>query len=61
MLVEADLDDRLSVSVDYTGRVIGISLIVASRSTCQGTIIGLEQIKEFTTNVYVRHTEPGPM
>lgn len=61
MLVEAELDDRISVSLDYAGRVIGVSLVVASRSTCEGAIVSLEKLKEFTTNVYVRHTESGPM
>lgn len=61
MLVEADLDDRLSVSLDYAGRVIGVSLVVASRSTCEGTVVNMEKLKEFSTHVYVRHTETGPM
>lgn len=61
MLVEADLDDRLSVSLDYLGRVIGVSLIVASRATCEGAVVSLDELKDFTTNVYVRHSETGPM
>ncbi|KAJ8931398.1 hypothetical protein NQ314_015695 [Rhamnusium bicolor] len=37
MLVEAELDDRLSVSIDYVGRVIGVTLVIASKSTCEGS------------------------
>lgn len=61
MLAESELDDRLSVSIDYMGRVIGVSLVVASKSTCEGAIVPLSKLKEFTTSVYVRHPEVGPM
>ncbi|VEN39697.1 unnamed protein product [Callosobruchus maculatus] len=61
MLAESELDDRLSVSIDYMGRVIAVALIVASKSTCEGAVVPLEKLKHFTTSVYVRHTEPGPI
>ena len=61
MLAEAQLDDRLSVSLDYTGRVIGITLLIASKSTCEGAVVPLSKLKEFTTSVYVRHPEVGPV
>ncbi|XP_044259064.1 ER membrane protein complex subunit 10 [Tribolium madens] len=60
MLAEAELDDRLLVSLDYTGRVIGVTLIIASRSTCEGAFVPLSKLKEFTTSVYVRHSDVGP-
>ncbi|KAF7265432.1 hypothetical protein GWI33_021091 [Rhynchophorus ferrugineus] len=59
MLAEAELDDRLSVSVDYMGRVIGVSLVIASKATCEGSNVSIDKLGEFTTNVYVRHTETG--
>ncbi|XP_023029408.1 ER membrane protein complex subunit 10 [Leptinotarsa decemlineata] len=61
MLAESELDDRLSVSLDYMGRIIGVSLIVASKSTCEGAIVPLEKLKTFSTSVYVRHSETGPI
>lgn len=61
MLAESELDDRLSVSIDYMGRVIGVTLVVASNSACEGIIVPLEKLKFFNTVVYVRHSETGPM
>ncbi|KAG5870872.1 hypothetical protein JTB14_015247 [Gonioctena quinquepunctata] len=61
MLAESELDDRLSISLDYVGRIIGVSLVVASKSTCEGAIVPLEKLKEFTTSVYVRQSETGPI
>ncbi|CAH1988548.1 unnamed protein product [Acanthoscelides obtectus] len=61
MLAESELDDRLSVSIDYMGRVIAVTSIIASKSTCEGAVVSLEKLKHFTTSVYVRHTEPGPI
>ncbi|CAH0552079.1 unnamed protein product [Brassicogethes aeneus] len=61
MLAEAELDERLSVSLDYTGRVIGITSVVASKGTCEGSSVPLSKFKDFTTNVYVRHSETGPI
>ncbi|XP_030758137.1 ER membrane protein complex subunit 10 [Sitophilus oryzae] len=57
MLAEAELDDRLSLSFDYLGHIIGVSLVIASKSSCEGSDVPLEKLKEFTTNVYVRHTD----
>lgn len=61
MLVEADLDDRLSVATDYTGKVIGVTLAIASKSTCEGAVVPLDNLKQFTTTVYVKTPEMGPM
>lgn len=61
MLAESELDDKLSVALDYTGNVIGVTLIIASKSTCEGSQVPLNKLKYFTTNVYVRHSETGPM
>ncbi|CAH1155135.1 unnamed protein product [Phaedon cochleariae] len=61
MLAESELDDRLSVSLDYTGRIIAVSLVVASKSTCEGAFVPLDKLKEFTTSVYVRQAETGPI
>ncbi|CAG9863952.1 unnamed protein product [Phyllotreta striolata] len=60
MLVESDLDDRLSVSLDYMGRVVGVSLVVASSSACEGVIVPRETLQYFNTVVFVRHSEDGP-
>lgn len=61
MLVEAELDDRLSVPIDYMGRVIGVTLVIASKSTCEGAVVPLDSLKQFTTTVYVKIPEMGPM
>ncbi|XP_066156241.1 ER membrane protein complex subunit 10 [Euwallacea fornicatus] len=59
MLAESELDDKFSISLDYIGRVIGVTSIIASKSTCEGSEVSLERLNEFTTTVYVRHTETG--
>lgn len=61
MLAEAELDDRLSISLDYAGRVVAISQIIASTSSCEGAKVPSDKLKYFTTNVYVRHAEMGPI
>lgn len=61
MLAESELDDRLSISLDYAGRVVAISQIIASKSSCEGATVPLEKLKYFTSNVYVRHAEMGPI
>lgn len=61
MLAEAELSDILSVSLDYSGRVIAVTLAVASTSTCEGAVVPAESLTEFTTDVFLRHTTNGPM
>ncbi|KAK4883171.1 hypothetical protein RN001_006490 [Aquatica leii] len=61
MLVESELSDILSVSLDYSGKVITVTLAVASTSTCEGATVPIDKLKEFTTSVFVRHTENGPV
>lgn len=61
MLAEAELDDKLTVFIDYVGRVIGVTLMIASKSTCEGAVVPLDKLRQFTTTVYVKHTEMGPM
>ncbi|XP_060524959.1 ER membrane protein complex subunit 10 [Cylas formicarius] len=61
MLGEAELDDRISVSLDYMGRVIAVTMVIASKSSCEGASLDVDKLKEFTTSVYVRHAETGPI
>jgi len=61
MLAEAELNDILSVSLDYSGRVITVTLAVASTSTCEGAVVPIDKLKEFSTSIFVRHTENGPI
>ncbi|KAF5298590.1 hypothetical protein FQR65_LT09685 [Abscondita terminalis] len=61
MLVESELSDILSVSLDYSGKVITVTLAVASTSTCEGAVVPIDKLKEFSTSVFVRHTENGPV
>ncbi|CAG9836548.1 unnamed protein product [Diabrotica balteata] len=50
-----------SVSIDYLGRVVGVSLVIVSNSACEGAIVLYENLKEFNTVVYARRTETGPI
>ncbi|KAL1492146.1 hypothetical protein ABEB36_012634 [Hypothenemus hampei] len=59
MLAESELDDKFAVSLDYMGRVIGVTSLIASKATCEGAVVPLDKLKEFTTSVYVRHSETG--
>lgn len=61
MLAEVELNDILSISLDYTGRIIGMTSTVASTSTCEGSDVSLDKLKSFTTSIFVRQTESGPM
>lgn len=60
MLAESGMNDILSISLDYAGRVMTVTMAVASTSACEGADVPLEKLKEFTTSVFVRHTETGP-
>ncbi|KAK9880514.1 hypothetical protein WA026_011753 [Henosepilachna vigintioctopunctata] len=60
MIAEAQLDDRISVSLDYAGRVVAVSHIIASKSACEGASVPEDKLQYFTTTVYVRHAEIGP-
>lgn len=60
MLIEAELNDIITVTLDYTGKVITVTQSIASTSTCQGSSNALSKLKEFMTDVYVRHTHSGP-
>ncbi|KAF2901030.1 hypothetical protein ILUMI_05170 [Ignelater luminosus] len=61
MLAESDLNDILSVSLDYSGKVVTVTLAVASTATCEGAVVPIDKLKEFSTSVYVRHPENGPV
>lgn len=61
MIAESELNDILSISLDYTGRIITITLTVASTSTCEGADISEDKLKSYTTSLFVRQTETGPM
>lgn len=61
MLAEAELHDILSMSLDYTGRIISMTSTLASTSTCEGADIPLDKMKTFITTLFVRQTENGPM
>lgn len=60
MLAESALNDIISISLDYTGRIIAITNAVASTSTCEGAVLSTDYLKDFTTTVFVRDTPNGP-
>ncbi|XP_022904239.1 ER membrane protein complex subunit 10 [Onthophagus taurus] len=61
MLAESELTDLLSISLDYSGKVITVSMAVASTSACEGAQVPLDYLKQFVTSVHIRHSEPGPL
>lgn len=60
MLAESEMTDQLSISLDYTGKIITVTMGVASTSTCEGALVPVEQLKQFVTSVHIRHCETGP-
>lgn len=60
MLAESELTDQLSISLDYAGRIITITMGVASTSTCEGALVPTDHLKQFVTAVHIRHCETGP-
>ncbi|GJQ88122.1 hypothetical protein Trydic_g13129 [Trypoxylus dichotomus] len=61
MLAESEMTDQLSVSLDYTGRIITATMGVASTSTCEGALVPLDNLKQFVTSVHIRHCTTGPI
>ncbi|KAK9687160.1 hypothetical protein QE152_g36628 [Popillia japonica] len=60
MLAESEMTDQLSISLDYTGRIITVSMGVASTSTCEGALVPIDYLKQFVTSVHIRHSATGP-
>ncbi|GLG98491.1 Putative hematopoietic signal peptide-containing membrane protein [Gryllus bimaculatus] len=59
-LVESHLSDILSVSLDHTGSVIGVSMMT-SPGVCEGQLVTKDDIRLFNTTVFVKHMEQGPV
>lgn len=60
MLVQAELNDILSISLDYTGQILVVTDAVAATGTCEGANVPIEALKAFQTRVFVRHSLNGP-
>ncbi|KRT79106.1 hypothetical protein AMK59_6701, partial [Oryctes borbonicus] len=60
MLAESEMTDQLSISLDYTGRIITATMGVASTSTCEGALVPIDYLKQFVTSVHIRHSAIGP-
>ncbi|XP_054264493.1 ER membrane protein complex subunit 10 isoform X2 [Macrosteles quadrilineatus] len=60
LLVESMLSDALTVSVDYAGTVIAVTLS-PTVSVCENHPISSADLRGFNTFVHFRHIEQGPM
>ncbi|XP_055692572.1 ER membrane protein complex subunit 10 [Lutzomyia longipalpis] len=62
LLLKNFLLDNLWVSLDHLGSVIGIHQVVAGSQTCtNGEELNSEFASEFTTGVFVKHSELAPI
>ncbi|KAK9746970.1 hypothetical protein QE152_g5709 [Popillia japonica] len=59
MLAESEMTDQLSISLDYTGRIITVSMGVASTSTCEGALVPIDYLKQFVTSVHISEDYTG--
>lgn len=60
MLVESNLADAITISLDYSGLIFGVSEAIPYGRSC-GETNSNNDLQKFKTNVYVQHTETGPM
>uniref|UniRef100_A0A1B6LF15 ER membrane protein complex subunit 10 n=1 Tax=Graphocephala atropunctata TaxID=36148 RepID=A0A1B6LF15_9HEMI len=60
LLVESYLSDAVTVSVDYAGTVIAVTLS-PTVSVCQNHPVNIVDLRRFNTNLQFRHIEQGPM
>lgn len=60
MLAQAELNDILSISLDYTGHIMVVTEAVAATGTCEGANVPLANMKAFQSRVFVRHSLNGP-
>uniref|UniRef100_A0A1L8DUV6 ER membrane protein complex subunit 10 n=4 Tax=Nyssomyia neivai TaxID=330878 RepID=A0A1L8DUV6_9DIPT len=62
LLLKNFLLDNLWVSLDHLGSIIGIHQVVAGSQTCtDGEQLNAEFASEFTTGVFVKHSELAPI
>lgn len=59
-LVESNLTDIITVSLDYAGSVIAVSLSTPV-AVCKGLDASDDDLRFFNTTVYVKHMEQGPI
>ncbi|XP_066998798.2 ER membrane protein complex subunit 10 isoform X2 [Anabrus simplex] len=59
-LVESQLSDILTVSLDHTGSVIAVSM-TTSPAVCEGRYVSKDDLRYFNTTVFVKHMEVGPV
>ncbi|XP_046665611.1 ER membrane protein complex subunit 10-like isoform X1 [Homalodisca vitripennis] len=60
LLVESYLSDSVTVSVDYAGTVIAVTLS-PTISVCEGHPVNTADLRNFNTVLQFRHMEQGPM
>lgn len=61
MLVQSNLNDYLSMTLDHSNNVVGISIGVQKSVPCQGADVGLEKLSKFNTKIYVMPISVGPI
>lgn len=60
LLMESLLSDALTVSLDYAGAVVAVSLSPTT-STCEHHPVNTAELRNFHTHVQFKHIEQGPM
>lgn len=62
-LVRGQLTDVLWISLDHVGAVIGVSQTITGANICPDVMYDkyLDGIREFNTDIFVRHMELAPM
>ncbi|XP_044728741.1 ER membrane protein complex subunit 10 [Chrysoperla carnea] len=59
-LANSNLHDALTISLDYSGLVIGVTQNVLNSEICDSAHLA-EHARKFNTNVFVQYTENGPV
>lgn len=61
MLAQSGLNDFVSISLDHSSNVVGISIGVQQSVACQGSSVSTDKLLKFNTKVYVMPIAIGPM
>ncbi|GLV37992.1 ER membrane protein complex subunit 10 [Carabus blaptoides fortunei] len=61
MLAQSGLNDFVSISLDHSSNVVGISIGVQQSVACQGSSVSVDRLVKFNTKVYVMPIAIGPI
>jgi len=60
LLVESYLSDALTVSLDYAGTVVAVTLSPTT-SVCENYTVNTADLRNFNTQLHFRHIDQGPI